>query len=109
MKIEIPSHIDATWLVAVVAAIVIAFIFFWKEPQNEIERLRKDIEGLREEIVRLREESQNDLRKEVEALRDVIMGVPGPKANVTPPEGIGEQLYDAAENGKVAEVSIIII
>ena len=107
MKIEIPSHIDATWLVAVVAAFVIAFIIVRKEPQRESERLRKEMEGLREEVERLREVSQNDLRKEIEALRDVIMGISGPNANVTPPEGTGERLYDAAENGKVTEVSII--
>ena len=78
MKIEIPSHIDATWLVAVIAALVIAFIIVRKEPQREIERLRKEIEGLKEEIE-------------------------GVKSQLP-----GKRLYDAACDGKVAEVSIYL-
>ena len=113
MKIEIPSHIDATWLVAVVAAFVIAFIVVRKEPQREIERLRKEIERLKEEVERLQEVSQNDLRnepqreitytlerlhEEMEGLKEEIEGV---KSQLP-----GKRLYDAACDGKVAEVSI---
>ena len=76
MKIEIPSHIDATWLVAVIAAFVIAFIVVRKEPQRESERLRKEMEGLKEEI---------------EGIKSQLPG---------------KRLYDAACDGKVAEVSI---
>ena len=75
MKIEIPSHIDATWLVAVIAAFVIAFIVV---PQREIERLRKEMEGLKEEI---------------EGIKSQLPG---------------KRLYDAACDGKVAEVSIYL-
>ena len=70
MKIEIPSHIEATWLVAIVAAFVIAVVYLRKE----MERLRKEVESLREEI----ENTTSQLP--------------------------GKRLYDAACDGKVAEV-----
>jgi hypothetical protein len=71
MKIEIPSHIDATWLVVIVAAFVIAVVYLRKA----MERLRKEVEGVREEIENIKSQLP------------------------------GKRLYDAACDGKVAEVS----